>query len=68
MERFKRFFLLAASLGLLAVIVTVLGTKEARGTLVATLVQVVNDAAHPMPSVLSMYPETAFSEGSHFAR
>jgi hypothetical protein len=50
MERLKKFFLLAAGLGLLAVVVTVLGTKPAHA-LIATLVQVVNTSAQPVPTL-----------------
>ncbi len=50
MDRFKKFLLLAASLMLVLAIVTVLGTKEARGTLIATLVQVVNTTSSPVPN------------------
>jgi hypothetical protein len=48
MERYKKFFLLAVSLGLLGVIVTVFGTKQAHA-LIATMVQVVNSASNPVP-------------------
>jgi hypothetical protein len=49
MERFKRFSLVAASLMVVLAMVTVLGTKEVHA-IVATMVQVANSSANPVPN------------------